>query len=341
MKKIKALCVGASIGLGILFLPNLNFSNIEKPTATIEVKAATTYSVTNGNDLQKAAKSAKKGDIIIVKGSIKSKEITLSSGVTLKGDKGKIDFSSSSKGKPGIKISGTGVTVQDLQIFNAKDNGILITGNGNTLRNLNVHDCNDSGVQLSNGASNNYIKSVHSHHNADKSNGGENADGFAIKLHSGIGNILENCIANNNSDDGFDCYSAHGAITFKRCQANYNGNCYGVKGDGNGFKLGGVDNKTSGVKPHLDPLNHVLVNCSAKGNTGSGFDRNNQNGIVTMTNCTGDSNKKYNYNWPSKGKPSALGYEVTFGRAKIVNSTSINGKNNISGADLIGKCNGF
>ena len=66
MKKIKALCVGASIGLGILFLPNLNFTNIEKPTATIEVKAATTYSVTNGDALQKAAKSAKKGDVIMI-----------------------------------------------------------------------------------------------------------------------------------------------------------------------------------------------------------------------------------------------------------------------------------
>lgn len=341
MKKVKTLCIGATIALGITFIPNFNSTNVQLPTATIQAKAATTYTVTSSGNLQKILKSAKKGDIVIVKGTIKSKEVTLPAGVTLKGDKGKIDFSSSSKGKAGITVNGTGSTIQDLQIYNAKDNGIYITGNKNTVKNVNIHDCADSGVQLSNGAANNYLKSVHSHHNADKSNGGENADGFAIKLHSGIGNVLEDCVADYNSDDGYDCYAAHGAINFKRCQANYNGNCYGIKGDGNGFKLGGVDNKTSGQKAHLDPLNHSLTNCSAKGNTGSGFDRNNQNGVVTMTNCTGNSNGKYNFNWPLNGTPSAIGYQVTFGKAKIVDCTSINGKNNLSDATLSGKCNGF
>ena len=105
--------------------------------------------------------------------------------------------------------------------------------------------------------------------------------------------------------------------------------------------MGGVDNKTSGVKAHLDPLNHELTNCIAKGNYANGFDRNNQNGVVTMNNCTGDSNKKKNYNWPAKGKPSALGYEVTFGKAIINSCTSKNGKNDISGATLKGNCVGF
>ena len=123
--------------------------------------------------------------------------------------------------------------------------------------------------------------------------------------------------------------------------SNNNGICYGVKGDGNGFKLGGVDNKTPGKAAHLDPNNHVLTGCTAKGNTGSGFDRNNQMGVVTMTNCTGDSNGKNNFNWPASGKPSALGYKVTFGKAKIVNCTSKNGKNNITSAVLSGNCKGF
>lgn len=340
MKKAKALCIGATLALGLAFIPNINFNN-QTLTATTEAKAARTYTVTSSGNLQKTLKSAKKGDIVIVKGSIKSKEVTLPAGVVLKGDGGKIDFSSSAKGKAGITITGSGSTIQDLQIYNAKDNGIYINGGkNNTIRNVNVHDCVDTGVQLSNGAANNYLKSVHSHHNADKSNGGENADGFAIKLHSGTGNVLEDCVSDYNSDDGYDLYAAHGAVTFKRCQANYNGNCYGIKGDGNGFKLGGVDNKTSGVKAHLDPLKHTLIDCSAKGNKASGFDRNNQNGVVTMTRCTADSNK-INFNWPLKGKPSALGYQVTFGKAKIVDSTSINGKNNITGATLSGNCKGF
>lgn len=39
---------------------------------------------------------------------------------------------------------------------------------------------------------------------------------------------------------------AHGAVTLVNCQANYNGYCDGIYGDGNGFKMGGVDNKTPG-----------------------------------------------------------------------------------------------
>ena len=105
--------------------------------------------------------------------------------------------------------------------------------------------------------------------------------------------------------------------------------------------MGGVDNKTSGQKAHLDPLNHKLTNCTAKGNLKNGFDRNNQSGVVTMKNCTGDSNKGKNYNWPAKGKPSALGYEVTFGKAIIDSCISKNGKNDISGATLKGNCQGF
>ena len=122
---------------------------------------------------------------------------------------------------------------------------------------------------------------------------------------------------------------------------NYNGYCDGIYGDGNGFKMGGVDNKTSGVAAHLDPLNHELIGCSAVGNYANGFDRNNQSGVVTMKNCIADSNKGKNYNWPLKGTPSALGYEVTFGKAIIQDCTSINGKNNITGATLKGTCVGF
>lgn len=54
----------------------------------------------------------------------------------------------------------------------------------------------------------------------------------------------------------------------------------GLTFDGNGFKMGGVDNKTPGQKAHLDPLKHTLTGCSAKGNLASGFDRNNQSGAV-------------------------------------------------------------
>ena len=105
--------------------------------------------------------------------------------------------------------------------------------------------------------------------------------------------------------------------------------------------MGGVDNKTPGEAAHLDPLNHQLIGCSATGNYAAGFDRNNPSGVVTMKNCKADSNKTLNYNWPLTGKPSALGYTVTFGKAIIQDCTSINGTNNIKGATLVGNCVGF
>ena len=175
-------------------------------------------------------------------------------------------------------------------------------------------------------------------------NGGmtlENADGFAVKLHSGQGNYFENCVAEYNSDDGWDLYAAHGAVKMVNCRADYNGLCNGIRGDGNGFKMGGVDNKTPGTAAHLDPLNHVLIGCTAKGNYANGFDRNNQSGVVTMQNCIADSDKGKNYNWPLTGTLSALGYKVTFGKAIIQDCTSQNGINNIQGATLKGNCIGF
>ena len=60
-----------------------------------------------------------------------------------------------------------------------------------------------------------------------------------------------------------------------------------------------------------------------------------------MKRCTADSNKKYNYNWPKEGTPSALCKKVTFGTAIIQDCTSKNGKNNITGATLKGTCVGF
>lgn len=294
-----------------------------------------------GTSLSSAISKAKAGTTIVIDGTVYSGSVSLPAGVHISGkNNGTIDFSqtSGSSGR-GITISGNGSTIQNVTIKNASDNGFYVTGSNNTFKYVTTCNNGDSGVQVSNGGSNNKFYNCYSHHNADAK--GENADGFAVKLHSGEGNYFENCKSEYNSDDGWDLYAAHGAVKFVNCQANYNGYCDGIYGDGNGFKLGGVDNKTDGVAAHLDPLKHVLIGCSAKGNYKNGFDRNNQNGVVTMQNCTGDSNKGKNYNWPASGTPSALGYEVVFGKAIIQDCTSINGSNNIKGATLKGNCVGF
>jgi parallel beta-helix repeat protein len=328
MKKLKTLSVIMAMAIGVSLLPN------------ISIYAATNIVVKEGGtSLISALSTAKAGDTITISGTVKSGSVNVPAGVTITGNgTGKIDFSSTSSGGRGLSIKTNGSTIRDLEIYNAKDNGIYMEGSNNNLINLKVHNNKDAGVQLSNGASSNKLTNVYSYSNADAT--GENADGFAIKLHSGAGNILTDCTAEGNSDDGYDLYAAHGAVTFIRCKALNNGNCGGIKGDGNGFKLGGVDNKTEGVAAHLDPLKHTLTDCIAKGNTKNGFDRNNQNGVVTMTNCTADSNGGKNFNWPLTGTPSALGYQVTFGKAIMNKCTNINGKNDITGATLTG-CTGF
>ncbi|MDE6835016.1 MAG: RICIN domain-containing protein [Ruminococcus sp.] len=301
---------------------------------TIEVK-------NGGTSLESAIKKAKSGTTIVINGTVKSGAVKVPAGVNISGkNNATIDFSSTSGSNGrGLSFYENGSRVENVTIINASDNGIYIEGSNNTFDHVTTAYNEDAGFQVCNGGSDNKFLNCYSHHNADAK--GENADGFANKLHSGTGNYYENCIAEYNSDDGWDCYAAHGAVTLVNCQANYNGYCDGIYGDGNGFKMGGVDNKTDGVKAHLDPLNHVLKGCTAKGNLASGFDRNNQSGVVTMENCTADGNKKNNYNWPANGTPSALGYKVTFGKAKIISCTSKNGKNNITGATLSGNCSGF
>jgi len=330
MKKIKNLCLLAALGVMVT-----GGSLLPSTTAY----AATSYTVTSsGTSLATAISKAVSGDTIYISGTVTSGTIKVPAGVIIKGKTGKstdkVVFSSTSgsSGK-GFSLPNNGCTISNLDISGAADNGIYMEGSSNTLTNLDVHGNKDAGVQLSNGAANNTLTSVYSYSNADAT--GENADGFAIKLHSGTGNKLISCTAEGNSDDGYDLYAAHGAVTFTGCKAINNGNCGGIKGDGNGFKLGGVDNKTDGVAAHLDPLKHVLTNCTATGNTGAGFDRNNQNGVVTMTGCTAINNAKGNYKWPLKGTPSALGYEVTFGKAIINSCTSSGGgSNDLSGATV-------
>ncbi|MBU3102156.1 MULTISPECIES: right-handed parallel beta-helix repeat-containing protein [Clostridium] len=335
MQRLKNLCMVAALGAIVM-------GGCLLQSTSASAAASTTYVKAGGPTLSSALASAKSGDTIAITGTVTSGSVVVPAGVIISGKAGagKINFSSTSgsNGK-GFTIKTNGSTITDLELYGAADNGIYMEGSSNKLTNLKVHGNHDAGVQLSNGAANNTLTNVYSYSNADAT--GENADGFAIKLHSGVGNTLTDCTAEGNSDDGYDLYAAHGAVTFTRCKAINNGDCGGIKGDGNGFKVGGVDNKTTGVAAHLDPLKHLLIDCTAIGNTGSGFDRNNQNGVVTMTGCIGQKNGKNNFNFPLTGAPSALGGKtVTFGKAIMNNCTSKNGTNNITGATLSG-CIGF
>jgi pectate disaccharide-lyase len=228
-----------------------------------------------------------------------------------------IDFSgqAESSSNRGFQISGNYWILAGLTIKNAGDNGIHISGSYNRVQDCFITKCCDTGLQMSNGASNNRITRVTSTYNYDSATNGENADGFAAKLTVGPGNIFEDCIAQYNSDDGFDFFEATNAVKVYGSEASYNGI---ADGNGNGFKVGG--NYTAD--------NHYLENCTAIGNRSRGFDQNNNTGYITLVNCTGTSNNVNFYfpKAPSSGTHKFTGCISQKGSSKdkIVGATVVN-----------------
>jgi Pel9A-like, right handed beta helix region len=203
------------------------------------------------------------------------------------GAKPVFDFSSepratNNNGQRGFQISGDYVHLRYLEIGKAADNCVYVTGSNNTLEWLSVHECQDTGVQVSNGAANNKILNVDSYLNADPT--GENADGFAPKLSIGQNNYFCGDRSFQNSDDGYDCWSAGDGspVTFEYCWAFGQPGPTGTSAsDGNGFKLGSPSTLASGGNAP-----HTLVDCFAFHNKGSGFTANgNSSGQITCTNC--------------------------------------------------------
>ena len=175
--------------------------------------------------------------------------------------------------------------------------GLQISGNHCIVQDVNAYGNGDTGIQISrfkgtdyneDWPSYNLILNCTSYNNADA--GGENADGFGAKLTVGEGNVFDGCIAYNNSDDGYDLYAkpdtgAIGLVTIQNSLAFRNGVTLDgkLKGNGNGFKLGG-DSFTG---------YHKLINCVAFENLAKGLDSNSCPDIQ-LENCTSFNNEKYN-----------------------------------------------
>ena len=118
MKKVKVFFLGAALALGLSYMAN---------PVTVQAATYTVKSNQGNKALKNTLAKAKKGDIVQVDGLIKSVEVSIPEGVTLRGiNGGKIDFSPSAAKTRGITIKANNVTVEDLQIYNAKDNGIYI-----------------------------------------------------------------------------------------------------------------------------------------------------------------------------------------------------------------------
>jgi hypothetical protein len=192
----------------------------------------------------------------------------------------------------GFTINAHYVTMKNLVIRNANDNGILVQGTEGLVENVLVYGCADTGIQISSGGeyqgtgTNNTILNCDSHSNYDSQCDGENADGFAIKEGTGTGNAFIGCRAWNNTDDGFDLYAWTSPVrienswAFDQCATNEDSGS-----DCNGFKLGG-----DGVS-----ATHQLENLIAVGNsraTGNGFTENsNPANLSCSGTCAAWGNK--------------------------------------------------
>ena len=210
-----------------------------------------------------------------------------------------IDFSSMifDSNNRGIQIDANWWVLFGLRIKGAGDNGIYIGGHHNLVENCETFACRDSGIQLGRASalhtkidswpSYNTILNCTSHNNSDPT--GEDADGFACKLTTGVGNIFKGCLAYNNIDDGWDLYTKAdsgqiGPVLLEDCVAFGNGvtsEGLGLESsDGNGFKLGGES----------IAVQHIVKNCYAFNNLAHGFTDNSNPGTIWIENCTSYNN---------------------------------------------------
>jgi hypothetical protein len=200
-----------------------------------------------------------------------------------------LDFSSmaTADGNQGIQIKGFYWHLKGFDVKGAGDNGLILEGGSfNIIENCAFYENDDSGVQIDDGAHDNQIINCDSYFNKDPMDG--NADGFAVKLMTGTGNIFKGCRAWNNSDDGWDgllddANAGNPVTTLDSCICFRNGylkNNSASTGNGNGFKMGG-NRKLHDMK---------LTRCLAVYNRVKGFDQNNNDGSMILYNCTGYRN---------------------------------------------------
>ncbi len=202
-------------------------------------------------------------------------------------------FGSSNRG---ILLTGSFWHIEGFDIFGAGDNGMKIeTGGHNRIINCAFYRNRDSGLQIGNGSSFNQVINCDSYYNADPPDYGD-ADGFAAKLDVGDQNYFYGCRAWQNCDDGWDGYlrgTDNVSTIIQNSWAFDNGYLEdgtdpGPQANGNGFKMGGSDDKTLSH-------NYTLTNCLSFNNKAKGFDQNSNMGSMILYNCTGHNNLGGNF----------------------------------------------
>ena len=267
------------------------------------------------------------GDTIYVRGGVYTISLTLTLNkigtdsamfylLAYHDERALLDFSSMafSSTNRGISLSGDFWYVRGLDIKGAGDNGMNISGSYNIVENCSFYENSDTGLQLGNGASNNQIINCDSYFNVNP-DGQDDADGFAPKLSVGSGNYFYGCRAWQNSDDGFDGFlreSNDVTTVLENCWIFMNGYLKDgspSSGNGNGFKMGGMNNLGDSLKHNV-----TLKNCLAFDNRMKGFDQNHNRGSMTIYNGTAYRN----------GSNYSLNETVAFGKTMtIINSIAL------------------
>ncbi|MBA2940203.1 bacterial Ig-like domain-containing protein [Paenibacillus sp. CGMCC 1.16610] len=267
---------------------------LDLDTAIDYVKSGQTIILLDGRYVRSAKLEIKKGN----DGTVDA----MKSLIAAPGAKPVIDFD---KKTEGVVLSGNYWHVKGIDFTRSAGNtkGFTVGGNHNIVELSRFYDNGDTGLQISRTdesdsdktlwPSYNLILNCESFDNVDPSN--NNADGFAAKLTSGVGNVFRGDISHNNIDDGWDLYTksgtgAIGPVVIEDSIAYHNGtltNGTVGAGDKNGFKLGG-----EGI--HVP---HVIRNSIAFGNGAYGFASNSNPGVRAENGNIAFNNTKGNLNF--------------------------------------------
>ena len=176
------------------------------------------------------------------------------------------------------------------------------------VENIAMHDGMAIGYYQTSG-SNNLVINCDAYNNYDPYSEGEyggNVDGFGIHVRhkTDTGNVIRNCRAWRNSDDGFDFINNLAAAEIDHCWAFYNGyrptsdptdtKTFVSAGDGNGFKAGGYGLKANSSCPTPCPVNYVHHSVSYRNKAHGHYSNHHLGGIRWENNSSWYNRANYN-----------------------------------------------
>lgn len=165
-------------------------------------------------------------------------------------------------------------------------------------RRINYHD-NMASMSIRGASSNNLIEDCDFYRNSDPygsdglgTDAWDGADGLQINFCSGNGNIIRNCRAWWNCDDGFDVWENLGMVTIENCWSFYNGykpGTFDTAGNGSGIKLG----STTGTD--INTKYRTVTNCIVHKNRSFGIVENQLLGKSDIFNNTVSESGVYGF----------------------------------------------